>query len=185
VADPAGLDVAGMLRSEHASPVPQLGAGAALPSAALFEQRADILILAAGEDAMPMAVADALSIPVVVVGANCGLSPAVEARLHERGVLVVPDFVGGIGGSASMEALFGPVRRPSGQAVLDGVSQIMSRLVTELFIQARDRGLPLRAVADDFAAAAAARLCPGERPYGCSPFLDRAPVASVAHGLSR
>ncbi len=128
------------------------------------------------------AAGGALPAPVVVVGANCGLSPQAEHALHRAGVLVVPDFVGGIGGSASMEALFGPTRCPSPRGVLDGVTELMRQLVDHLTDEARRRGLPLRQVAYD--TAAAARVTPDQPPYGTSPFLTR-PLTATSRPVRR
>ncbi|RIV41492.1 Glu/Leu/Phe/Val dehydrogenase dimerization domain-containing protein [Micromonospora radicis] len=183
VADPRGLDVAAMLTEPAGTPVPALAPHARrMPPTALFDLPTDLVLLAAGADGLPAERADRLAAPVVVVGANCGLSPQAEHALHRAGVLVVPDFVGGIGGSASMEALFGPARCPSPKGVLDGVTELMRQLVDHLTDEARRRDLPLRQVAYD--TAAAARVFPGEAPYGGSPFRTR-PLTTASHPVRR
>lgn len=138
VTDPQGLDLARMLHSRPGTPVPQLAPGQARPGReSLFTVPADVLVLAAGADALDAQAAAVLPCPVVAVGANYGLSETVEEALHLRGVLVVPDFIGGIGGSASMELLFGPEKTPTPEQVLSGSAVLARQLVDDLFTTAR------------------------------------------------
>ncbi|WP_214408490.1 Glu/Leu/Phe/Val dehydrogenase dimerization domain-containing protein [Sphaerisporangium fuscum] len=166
---PRGLDIPAMLEQEMSRPVSvQTFNRASLPGATLFDLPVDVLILAAVEDAVTTEQAATLQAPVVVVGANCGLSETAERILHDRGVLVVPDFIGGIGGSASMETLFGPRTLPEPQQVLDGVAFLIHELVSDVLSGARTRGVPPRAVAMDIAEAAV--VAPDKPPYGSSPY---------------
>ncbi|NIL61182.1 Glu/Leu/Phe/Val dehydrogenase dimerization domain-containing protein [Salinispora arenicola] len=182
VASHDGLDVAGMLGGRPGTPVQQLAPDAVhLPSDSLFGLPTDLVLLAAGEDAVPVERARRPQAPVVVVGANCGLSPDSEQVLYDAGVLVVPDVVGGIGGSASMEALFGAPSCPSPAGVLAGVTDLMWQLVGHLVDESRRRKLPLRQVAYDVVSAAV--VSPGDRPYGLSPYRTRA--LTVASTLAR
>ncbi len=178
VADPAGLDVAAMLALPHGAPVAAAGArryvsGAGCaggPSAALPGEPCDVLILAATQDALSPEQADQVRAPVVVVGANCGLSAEAERRLSRRGVLTIPDFIGGIGGSGSMEAIFGPSVRPSAKEVLDLVAAMMRALVDDLTEHASRAGRSIREVAFQ---RAAQPWSVGERPYGHCPYLPK------------
>ncbi|WP_051944305.1 Glu/Leu/Phe/Val dehydrogenase dimerization domain-containing protein [Streptacidiphilus rugosus] len=166
--DPRGLDLARMLTIDQIRPVPGLlGDPMRLPKEALFDLPADVMILAGGEDAMSPAQAAVVPVPIVAVGANCGLSETAEQLLTDRGVLVVPDFIGGIGGSASMEALFGPTATPDPREVLDTLAAMMRELVGDILCGARDRGVSARRIALDIAAAAGPT---GDRPYGTSPY---------------
>ena len=167
-ADPDGLDVERMLAAPHGTPV-AAGAGA-LPREALAELPCDLLVLAATENAVSAEQAARVQAPAVLVGANCGLTEEVEELLRARGVLVVPDFIGGIGGSASMEALFGSVRPPaSAAAVLERVSHLMRELADDLIETARREEDSVRSVALALAASRAGSN--GERPYGSCPYL--------------
>lgn len=169
VVDPGGLDVARMLSIDSARPVPTMLADPMrLPKDALFDLPADVLVLAAGEDAMTAAQAAVLPVPIVVVGANRGLGDTAERLLTDRGILVVPGFIGGIGGSASMEALFGPQATPTTQGVLDSLATMIQELVADVLTAGRDRGVSLRQVGYDIAASA--QVAPAERPYGASPY---------------
>jgi glutamate dehydrogenase/leucine dehydrogenase len=167
-ADPDGLDVERLLAAPYGTPV---AAGAtALPREALAELPCDVLVLAATENAIPADQAARIQAPAVVVGANCGLAEEVEEALRGRGILVVPDFIGGIGGSASMEALFGSVRPPaSAGAVLERTSHLMRELVDDLIETARREDVSVRSVALELAASRAGTN--GERPYGACPYL--------------
>jgi glutamate dehydrogenase (NAD(P)+) len=181
VVRPYGLDTARMLVSDQSRPVGECFAvGSLRPAQALLDVPVDVLVLAASADAVSPAQAATLPAPIVVVGANCGLSQAAEQVLVDRGVLVVPDVVGGVGGSASMEALFGPARTPSPADVLDSVATLVAELVSDVLTGARNRGVMPSQVAADIAAAA--RVSPDHRPYGRSPYLptDRRPSGNRA-----
>jgi glutamate dehydrogenase (NAD(P)+) len=170
VADRSGLDVAAMLAAPQGTPVHRIATpGERLPRDAVLDLPSDVLLMAAGEDAMPLSRARDPRSPVTVVGANCGLSPQAEHTLHRAGVLVVPDFIAGIGGSASMEALWGPRGTPSPAQVLEGVTEIMRQLVDHLVDESRRLDRPVRDIA--MSLAASARVDPAAAPYGVSPYL--------------
>jgi glutamate dehydrogenase (NAD(P)+) len=185
--DPGGLDLGRMLSVKGRRPVPTLlGGPMSLSADALFDLPADVLILAASQDALSPQQAAVLPVPAVVVGANNGLSATAEQLLADRGVLVVPDFIGGIGGSASMEALFGPSADPAPEDVLATMTTMMSELINDMLTGSRDRGLTMSQVAHDIAASAPTD--PSARPYGASRYLvtGRAPhgnraAASATH----
>jgi len=100
---------------------------------ALFQQELDILILAAIENALPEKRAAALNAKAVVVASNMGLSAASEIILEERKINVIPDFVAGCGGSASMEALFGPADCPGPDKFLKNIEFIINSIMDTLF----------------------------------------------------
>lgn len=122
----------------------------------------DVLVLAACEDAVSVERASRLDVAAVVVGANLGLLPETEEVLHRRGILVVPDFVGGCGGSASMDALFGPETRPTAVQVLDRTGDRIRALVGRMLETSGERDITPRAAA---LAMADGDVPPG-RPYG-------------------
>ena len=167
IADPAGLDVPAMLALPHVTRVAAPSARS-IPSAELAREPCDVLVLAATQDALTADQADEICAPVVVVGANCGLSAEVERQLNRRGVITIPDFIGGIGGSGSMEALFGPSVRPSAKEVLDHVAAMMRALVDDLTDHASRAGRSIREVAFQ---RAAQPWSVGQRPYGHCPYL--------------
>ncbi|MER5866238.1 Glu/Leu/Phe/Val dehydrogenase dimerization domain-containing protein [Kitasatospora sp. NPDC002040] len=167
---PAGLDVAALLGAPSRTPVPALpAAGPSTAPRELFAIPADVLVLAGGSDAFDETTAAVLPCPAVVVGANHGLREEVEEVLHRRGVLVLPDFVGGIGGSASMEALFGPARTPDVPTVLADLARLMDGLTDDLAAHSRTSGTTPRATA--LRLAARRPVDPAAPPYGHCVYL--------------
>ncbi|WP_329521504.1 Glu/Leu/Phe/Val dehydrogenase dimerization domain-containing protein [Spirillospora sp. NBC_01491] len=171
VADPAGVDVPAMLGCPPGTPVPAMPSGGR--AARLFTVPADVLVLAGPADAMTTAQAAQVPVSTVVVGANCGLAESTEQALAARNVLVVPDFIGGIGGSASMEVLFGPRDCPGPQQVLDALATLMNDLVADIVAQARRSGVSPRAAA--LRLAADSTTDPESPPYGNCPYLPSFP----------
>lgn len=174
--DGSALDIKAMLGTRNGLRVSDVAPEVTiLPADAVFTQPCDVLVLAAAENAMTPEQAAELPASVVVVGANNGLSEPVERALHERGVLVVPDFIGGIGGSASMEALFGPERIGTPQYTLDLVAAMMHELTGQLISTSRLENTLVREVAERQATQeTAAGAAGGARAYGNSPLLARA-----------
>ena len=100
VHDPDGLDVADLVLRSATS------GDACLDDHPRFCPRpddlltapVDILIPAAREDTIDANVAGATTARLVVEGANLPTTPAAKEILHERGVVVVPDFIANAGG---------------------------------------------------------------------------------------
>ncbi len=161
-----GLDLAALLAAAGTRSVTAMTPHRARSRDAVFDAAADVLVLAAGQDAMRAQHAAALPADVrtVVVGANLGLPPAVEDSLARRGVTVVPDFVGGCGGSASMNALFGPPRCPTPTEFLERLGATMRGLVGRVLDRAACTGLTPRAAA--LALCAEQPPSPRRTPYG-------------------
>lgn len=159
-----GLDISGLLGIAPNSVTTAAPCRAAHRDE-IFDVPVDALVLAAGEDAINADQAAALpsSVRVVVVGANLGLTSAVEDSLARRGVTVVPDFVGGCGGSASMNALFGPPRCPTPNEFLDRLRATMRGLVSRVLGRAIGCRLTPRAAA--LALCAEQPPCSWRTPY--------------------
>jgi glutamate dehydrogenase/leucine dehydrogenase len=176
--NPQGLGLGRMLAKPLRAPVPaDAGPGDVMsPREQLLCEPVDVLVLAACEDAVTLTAAEQVCARVVVVGANNGLSAAVEQRLHERGVLVVPDFIGGAGGSAAMDALFAPPLCPDPASVLARVALLARTLVERMLSLVAERLLTPREAALTLAHDGA---CTGDqRPYGLRLLqgLERAPA---------
>ena len=102
------------------------------PSNHITNIRCDVMIPAAVENAIPPAIATGLQVRAVIPGANLAVPDESRTILHEKSILVVPDFVAGCGGSLSMEGLFGPTDHPDPASVLVHVETKMSALITKI-----------------------------------------------------
>ncbi len=159
-----GLDVHALLSSPPGFP---LGHGVVppvkiLPCEAVVMMPVDVLVLAACEEAISADQARRLRARSVAVGANLGLSRILEEVLHLQDVVVVPDFVGGCGGSASMDALFGPPMCPSPDQVLTGTAELMQSLVHDILDRTESSQLTPR----EAALALSSGPVPRGKPYG-------------------
>lgn len=168
-----GVDVAALLAMPHRQPiVSQFRVTGAAPEV-LFRTPLDVVVLAACEDAMTVEQASRLEASAVVVGANLGLAPSVETVLHRLGIAVVPDLVGGCGGSASMDAIFGAPTCPTPMQVLCETGARLRDLVERVLADSRLTGVTPRD--------AARALCDVEiphsrRPYGHWAVSTRRPI---------
>jgi glutamate dehydrogenase/leucine dehydrogenase len=94
-----GLDVAALLAHKaEGEPVRSFVGGRAADGEALIGLDCEIWIPAARPDVIHEGNADRLRARMVVPGANIPITAAAEAMLHERGVLMVPDFIANAGG---------------------------------------------------------------------------------------
>lgn len=130
----------------------------------IYRVPCDVLVAAAVENTVTEQVAGLLQVKALVPGANLAVTPGGEQLLSGRGVLVLPDFLPGSGGSLSMEGLFAPSSHPSPEEVLAHVAQRMDRIVKQTLARSREEKItPTRA---------ALNICreqipqPGTRPYG-------------------
>lgn len=132
--DGQGLDLKKLLSSDKTL-LPDMDYGetvAVLPTAALLDVECDILVPAAIENTVDEQTAPKIKARALVPGANLSVTPAAAEILHTRGILVLPDFLAGSGGSLSMCCLFGPPDHPRPAEVLAQVEQRMAILVNRL-----------------------------------------------------
>ncbi len=95
----AGLDVAGLTEAKRrGEQVRSFAGGTAMERDAIVGVPCDIWIPAARPDVIDMNNVDQLDTRLVVQGANIAVTAAAEARLHERGILSLPDFIANAGG---------------------------------------------------------------------------------------
>ena len=78
--------------------------GKVLSGREIFELPVDILIPAALADVITKENVHRVRAKIVVEGANIPMTPEMEKALHDRGILVVPDFVANAGGVISSYA---------------------------------------------------------------------------------
>jgi glutamate dehydrogenase/leucine dehydrogenase len=98
IVDPDGLGVEELVRTKATGSVATHPAGTAIDRDAILGVDCDIWIPAARPNVLHAGNADAVRARIVAEGANIPATAEAEARLHERGVLVLPDFVVNAGG---------------------------------------------------------------------------------------
>ena len=105
--DPGGIHVAELIALKAAGGAvgDYARGGMKLDRDAVLDVECDIWIPAARPDVVREDNADRLKTRLVVQGANIPFTPGAEKMLHDRGVLVVPDFIANAGGviCAAME----------------------------------------------------------------------------------
>ena len=100
IANPKGLDVQALVaHKERGRSVAEFGGGGKrLDREAIIGVDCDILIPAARPDVINIANVDSVRARMLLQGANIPVTPEAELRLHQRGVLSVPDFIANAGG---------------------------------------------------------------------------------------
>ncbi len=97
--DPNGIDVARLIAHKNAGrAVTEFAGGKRLGVDAIIDVDCDIWIPAARPDVLHADNAGRLKAKLVAQGANIPATPDAEAILHERGILVIPDFIANAGG---------------------------------------------------------------------------------------
>lgn len=81
--------------------VTKYGGGKVLPGTQLFELPVDVLVPAALPDVINSGNVDKIRAKVIVEGANIPMTLDIEKKLHEKGILIVPDFLANAGGVIS------------------------------------------------------------------------------------
>jgi glutamate dehydrogenase (NAD(P)+) len=145
-----GLGVAQLVEHKRAGkPVADFAGGEPLARDAIVGVECDVFVPAARPDVLREDNVEGLKARLVVSGANIPATPGAERRLHERGVLSVPDFIANAGGviCASVEYHGGS----QSQALVALEEKIRENTQTVLE-QARRRGVPPRQAAVDLAA---------------------------------
>ncbi len=99
VHDPSGLDIGRLeaLKAEGKSVVDLEGAKA-VDAEDIVGIACDIWIPAARPDVIRESNVEALRARLVLQGANIPATPGAEQRMHERGILSIPDFIANAGG---------------------------------------------------------------------------------------
>ena len=99
LADPAGLDVAALIAlKDSGRPLRDHPRGQKLDADAILDVECDIWIPAARPDVVRADNVHRLKARLMPQGANIPCTPEAEKALHERGVLVIPDFIANAGG---------------------------------------------------------------------------------------
>lgn len=99
VHDPDGIDIDALVAAkEESGSVTGLGGARQISGEELFHVPCDILVPAARPDCIHDNNVDGIQAQLILQGANIPATATAEKRLHERGVLVVPDFIANAGG---------------------------------------------------------------------------------------
>jgi glutamate dehydrogenase (NAD(P)+) len=98
VVDHHGLDVDELAHANATGTIAGLEVGEPIDRDAIVGVECDIWIPAARPDVLHAGNVDQLHTRIVAQGANIPATPEAEARLGERGVLVLPDFIANAGG---------------------------------------------------------------------------------------
>jgi glutamate dehydrogenase/leucine dehydrogenase len=99
IADPSGLDVRALIALKDAGrSLLDHGRGRRLDRDAVIELACDIWIPAARPDVLRADNVGRLNAKIVAEGANIPATDEAERALHDRGVLVLPDFIANAGG---------------------------------------------------------------------------------------
>jgi len=94
-----GLDVDALLEHKaKGASVTQFTGGEAIAGEALLDVACDIFIPAARPDVIRADNARRVTAKLILSGANIAVTGEAERALHDRGVLVVPDFIANAGG---------------------------------------------------------------------------------------
>lgn len=104
--NPKGLNVEELIRVKDATgSVINYKDGEVLKTTDLLNVSTDIFVPAARPDVISEANADVVDAKLIVEGANIPITESAEKMLHDRGILVIPDFVANAGGviTASVE----------------------------------------------------------------------------------
>ena len=149
VHDPSGIDVDELIAAKSAGgSVTGYPHGSRIENDELFTVACDILIPAARPDCINDANVEDIQAKLVLQGANIPATPAAEARLHERGVLVVPDFIANAGGVICAAVEF---HGGSEAVALEQVAGKISLNTREVLESVRDDGILPREAADRLA----------------------------------
>ncbi len=100
VYNPDGIDIAALVlaRNEGGTVLGYKWGGKKLSKEEIFSLPSDIFVPAARPDTLHKDTAAQLKTHLVLQGANVPATPEAERILHERGILVIPDFIANAGG---------------------------------------------------------------------------------------
>ncbi len=146
---PDGIDVDAL--SAHklgGGSIKDFATGEKLPREAIIGIDCDILIPAARPDFIRADNEAQLRARLIVPGANIGVTEEAEIRLHDRGVLCLPDFIANAGG-----VICAAVEYHGGTEVtaLDEIAEKIARNTREVLGRVRDEGVVPRQAAIDLA----------------------------------
>ncbi|MEQ1829171.1 MAG: Glu/Leu/Phe/Val dehydrogenase [Pirellula sp.] len=147
--DSSGINIDQLIEiKERGGSVVDMGKGEKLTNQAVFSVDCDILIPAARPDVINAENAHSIKARVMLQGANIPATAQAETILHQRGVLVVPDFIANAGGviCASVE-----YHQGSQSVAFTQIAEKIRRNTREVLTRSRDAGIEPRQAAVDMA----------------------------------
>jgi glutamate dehydrogenase/leucine dehydrogenase len=141
IADPDGLDVDALVETKRVGSVADHPTGTPLDRDALVGVDCEIWIPAARPDALRVDNIGELRARIVAQGANVPVTPEAETRLHEGGVVSLPDFVVNAGGVICGAVEYAGGTRAEALRVID---ERIRENTAAMLEGARSGGLPLR-----------------------------------------
>ena len=149
VGDAAGLDVEALIRlKDEGRSVIEHGRGEKRDGEAIVDVECDIWIPAARPDVIREDNVHRLKTRLVLEGANIPVTAAAERTLHERGVIVIPDFIANAGGVICAAMEFAGSTRAAAFAV---IAERVSANTGGVLARVKARGILPRAAALDLA----------------------------------
>ena len=162
VVDPDGLDVEGMLASRSSAGLvdrSKLGPGTTeRPREEWLEIEAEVLVPAALGDVLTEDNADQVRARVVVEAANIPTTEAAGRRLHERGVIVIPDFVANSGANGWWWMVMLGFIEPTEQAAYEYAAKTLRDTIDRLLTLSAERHITPREAATEIATENTERL---------------------------
>jgi glutamate dehydrogenase (NAD(P)+) len=147
--NPVGLDlVALMAHKDTGAPVADFAGGRSVDPASLLALDCEIWVPAARPDVITVDNAHDMKARLVLQGANIPATPAAEQLLHERGIVVVPDFIANAGGVICAAVEYAGGTASQAFAAIEERIAANTRLVLE---RSRSDGMTPRAAADAMA----------------------------------
>jgi glutamate dehydrogenase (NAD(P)+) len=134
----------------------------------------EILVPAALGDVLTEANADAVRASVVVEAANIPTTQAAGGRLHERGVVVVPDFVANSAANGWWWSVMMGIVAPTEQAAYEWARATIRGTVRRLLLLSQERGVTPREAAEAIAIENTNALA---EEYGTEEPVVRAPAS--------
>ncbi|MEK6868329.1 MAG: Glu/Leu/Phe/Val dehydrogenase, partial [Nanoarchaeota archaeon] len=101
IVDQKGFDFNKLVKVKEEKKTVTAYGGAVLPAAEIIAVDCDVLVTAAIPDLLKDSDVSCVKAKLIVEGSNIPMSTAAEQMLHNRGVLVIPDFVANAGGVIS------------------------------------------------------------------------------------
>jgi glutamate dehydrogenase (NAD(P)+) len=159
------LDIAALVEDCENGLIPKVkGNGRHGGRGNIYNVECDIFIPAAIENAVVLNDAKTIAVKAIVPGANLAITEAAERLLYNRGIIAIPDFVAGAGGSLSMDGLFGPKTHPSAREVLDRAGKRMRAMVKKVLERSQQDHITPREAALHLCSEAP--IYPDAKPYG-------------------